>query len=66
MKTDDEISLKEAAELARRFAAEVNASGGFADLPDDLRPSNQPGVEATAHIDAMLAASRRNKTVRKP
>lgn len=55
---DDAISLREAAKLAGIKRKPVSA-----DTSEHERPANQPGAEASAVLDSMLAASRRGKTV---
>lgn len=57
--SDEEITLKQAAEVAGVMRPRVDA-----DLPESERPANQPGAEATASLDTMLAASRQGKVVR--
>jgi hypothetical protein len=56
---DDEVTLEEAARLAG-----IKSEGTDPDTPESERPSNQPGAEATAVLDAMLSASRAGKIVR--
>lgn len=56
---DDEVTLKQAAELLKLKRQHLNDA-----MPESKRPANQPGAEATAVLDTMLAASRRGKVVR--
>lgn len=57
-KPDDAITLREAAEYVTHRRPEP-------DVLEEDRPANQPGAEATAALDAMLAASRHGRIVRK-
>lgn len=56
---DHEISIRKAARLAGIKRQPVDK-----DTPAHERPANQPGAEASAVLDSMLAASRRGKTIR--
>lgn len=56
---DGEISMRKAARLAGIKRQTVDKT-----TPEHERPANQPGAEASAVLDAMLAASRRGKTIR--
>lgn len=56
---DNTVSIRKAARLAGIKRQPVDK-----DTPEHERPANQPGAEASAVLDAMLAASRRGKTVR--
>lgn len=57
--SNGEITLRKAARLAGVKRQPVDK-----DTPEHERPANQPGAEARATLDAMLAASRRGKTIR--
>ena len=59
MSDQQQITLREAALLAGITPQPVDK-----DTPDAERPGNQPGVEAHAMLETMLAASRRGKSIR--
>lgn len=65
---DDEITLKQAAKLVKIEPYSISHCRGktheLREVPDSERPANQPGAEATAVLETMLAASRKGKVVR--
>lgn len=52
------ITLREAAKLAGILPQTVAA-----DTSEHTRPANQPGAEANAALETMLAASRKGKRI---
>lgn len=65
---DEEITLEEAAKLVQIEPYSIFHCRGkiheFREVPDSEHPANQPGAEATAVLETMLAASRKGKVVR--